>query len=204
MRPGDDAVTARIDIDAPEVDMDYGQRLLYGGKLFTGEAGRPTRSWRLDTWLAAGDLPDVFRRFQRWAVSDPKDIGLQTEDVLTNGERRDRADSVHFQVNPRAAGNGALMRAATSAVYFARQRREASMDAGRRLSALPHGDPAAWEGTAVLHAVWRSWGNSPRRAVRCAGFGDMRLRRAGRPRQRLRPAQKAGRGPCGAMTSITS
>ncbi|WP_039941612.1 toxin-antitoxin system YwqK family antitoxin [Streptomyces himastatinicus] len=27
----------RIDIDDPEVDMDYGQRLLYQGELFTGE-----------------------------------------------------------------------------------------------------------------------------------------------------------------------
>jgi hypothetical protein len=28
------AVTTRIDIDDPEVDMDYGQRLLYRGELF--------------------------------------------------------------------------------------------------------------------------------------------------------------------------
>jgi ADP-ribosylglycohydrolase len=53
------------------------------------------------------DLPDVFRRFQQWAVSGPKDIGLQTEDVLTNGEPWDRAAAVHFRINLRAAGNGA-------------------------------------------------------------------------------------------------
>jgi ADP-ribosylglycohydrolase len=29
------------------------------------------------------------------------------------------------------------------------------MDAARRLSALTHGDPAAWEGTAVLHELVR-------------------------------------------------
>ncbi|MER7399616.1 hypothetical protein ABT381_29365 [Streptomyces sp. NPDC000151] len=28
----------RIDIDDPDVDMDHGQRLLYRGELFTGEA----------------------------------------------------------------------------------------------------------------------------------------------------------------------
>jgi ADP-ribosylglycohydrolase len=102
------------------------------------------------------DLPDVFRRFQQWAVSGPKDIGLQTEDVLTNGEPWDRAAAVHFRINLRAAGNGALMRAATSAVYFARRGREATMDAGRRLSALTHGDPAAWEGTALFHELVRT------------------------------------------------
>ncbi|GHE85873.1 hypothetical protein GCM10014715_47760 [Streptomyces spiralis] len=65
------------------------------------------------------DLPDVFARFQRWAAAEPKDIGLQTEDVLTNGMPWDLAAAVHFQVNHRAAGNGSLMRASTSAVYFA-------------------------------------------------------------------------------------
>ncbi|MET7932016.1 ADP-ribosylglycohydrolase family protein, partial [Streptomyces sp. NPDC005349] len=65
------------------------------------------------------DLPDIFARFQRWAASEPKDIGLQTEDVLTNGMPWDLAAAIHFQVNQRAAGNGSLMRASTSAVYFA-------------------------------------------------------------------------------------
>ncbi|EKX63374.1 ADP-ribosylglycohydrolase family protein [Streptomyces ipomoeae] len=101
------------------------------------------------------DLPDIFERFQWWAGSGPKDIGLQTEDVLSNGEPWDRAAALHFQVNLRAAGNGALMRAATSAVYFAPYGREVTMDAGRRLSALTHGDPAAWEGTAVFHELVR-------------------------------------------------
>ncbi|WP_329134512.1 ADP-ribosylglycohydrolase family protein [Streptomyces sp. NBC_01476] len=101
------------------------------------------------------DLPDVFARFRRWAAADPKDIGLQTEDVLTNGLPWDRAAEAHFRTNHRAAGNGALMRAATSAVYFAGQGRAATMEAGRRLSALTHGDPAAWEGTAIFHELLR-------------------------------------------------
>ncbi|MEF9904267.1 ADP-ribosylglycohydrolase family protein [Streptomyces sp. P9-A2] len=101
------------------------------------------------------DLPDVFRRFQRWAAADPKDIGLQTEAVLSSGDPWDMAAALHFQTNRRAAGNGALMRASPSAVYFARLGREATMDAARRLAALTHGDRAAWEGTAVFHELVR-------------------------------------------------
>ncbi|MFI2432577.1 ADP-ribosylglycohydrolase family protein [Streptomyces sp. NPDC018693] len=101
------------------------------------------------------DLPDVFARFRRWAAADPKDIGLQTEAVLGSGDPWDTAAALHFQVSQRAAGNGALMRAATSAVYFAGEGRAATMDAARRLSALTHGDRAAWEGTAALHELLR-------------------------------------------------
>ncbi|MFC8372126.1 ADP-ribosylglycohydrolase family protein [Streptomyces sp. NPDC057239] len=101
------------------------------------------------------DLPDVFRRFRRWAAADPKDIGLQTEAVLTSGDPWDLAAALHFQTSQRAAGNGALMRAAPSAVYFAPLGRATTMDAARRLSALTHGDRAAWEGTAVLHELIR-------------------------------------------------
>ncbi|MFE2966033.1 ADP-ribosylglycohydrolase family protein [Streptomyces sp. NPDC059340] len=101
------------------------------------------------------ELPDIFRRFQRWAAADPKDIGLQTEAVLTSGDPWNLAAALHFQVSQRAAGNGALMRAATSAVYFARQGRDTTMEAGRRIAALTHGDRAAWEGTAIFHELIR-------------------------------------------------
>jgi ADP-ribosylglycohydrolase len=101
------------------------------------------------------ELPDVFRRFQRWAAAEPKDIGLQTEAVLSSGDPWDIAAALHFQVNQRAAGNGALMRAAPSAVHFAPHGREVTMDAARRLAALTHGDRAAWEGTAVFHELVR-------------------------------------------------
>ncbi|MFJ2808596.1 ADP-ribosylglycohydrolase family protein [Kitasatospora sp. NPDC087271] len=101
------------------------------------------------------DLPDIFDRFQRWAASEPKDIGLQTEDVLTNGMPWDLAAAIHFQVNLRAAGNGSLMRASTSAVHFARAGQAATMDAARRIAALTHGDRAAWEGTAIFHELIR-------------------------------------------------
>ncbi|CAL9555562.1 ADP-ribosylarginine hydrolase Tri1 [Streptomyces sp. enrichment culture] len=101
------------------------------------------------------DLPDVFRRFQRWAAAEPKDIGLQTEAVLGSGDPWDTAAALHFQTNRRAAGNGALMRAATSGVHFAGRGRDATMDAARRLAALTHGDRAAWEGTAIFHELLR-------------------------------------------------
>ncbi|MEU1532720.1 ADP-ribosylglycohydrolase family protein [Streptomyces fagopyri] len=101
------------------------------------------------------ELPDVFRRFQRWAAAEPKDIGLQTEAVLGSGDPWDLAAGLHFQISQRAAGNGALMRAATSAVYFARQGSDATMEAARRIAALTHGDRAAWEGTAVFHELVR-------------------------------------------------
>ncbi|MEV7358322.1 ADP-ribosylglycohydrolase family protein [Kitasatospora sp. NPDC091276] len=101
------------------------------------------------------DLSDIFDRFQRWAASEPKDIGLQTEDVLTNGMPWDLAAAIHFQVNLRAAGNGSLMRASTSAVHFARAGQAATMDAARRIAALTHGDRAAWEGTAIFHELIR-------------------------------------------------
>ncbi|WP_427922090.1 ADP-ribosylglycohydrolase family protein [Streptomyces sp. cg40] len=100
-------------------------------------------------------LPDMFRRFRRWAAADPKDIGLQTEAVLSSGDPWDLAAALHFQSSQRGAGNGALMRAAPSSVYFARAGRDATMDAARRISALTHGDRAAWEGTAVLHELAR-------------------------------------------------
>ncbi|MFI0897200.1 ADP-ribosylglycohydrolase family protein [Streptomyces sp. NPDC020983] len=101
------------------------------------------------------DLPDIFARFQRWAAAEPKDIGLQTEDVLGNGKPWDAAAAAHFASNHRAAGNGALMRATTSAVYFARRGRHVTMGAAREISALTHGDPAAWEGTAIFHDLVR-------------------------------------------------
>lgn len=130
-----------------------------GGGWDPGEATDDTQMAVLvgESLLECGglELQDIFRRFQRWAAGEPKDIGLQTEDVLTNGEPWDVAAALHFQLNGRAAGNGSLMRAATSAVYFAGAGHEGTMDAARRIAALTHGDRAAWEGTAVLHALVR-------------------------------------------------
>ncbi|MET9699530.1 ADP-ribosylglycohydrolase family protein [Streptomyces sp. NPDC006529] len=137
-----------------------GGEMCGGGGWEPGEATDDTQMAVLvgESLLEHGGLrlPDVFDRFQRWAAGEPKDIGLQTEDVLTNGEPWDLAAALHFQINARAAGNGSLMRASTSAVYFAAAGRTATMDAGRRIAALTHGDAAAWEGTAVLHELVRT------------------------------------------------
>ncbi|MFI7237836.1 ADP-ribosylglycohydrolase family protein [Streptomyces cyaneofuscatus] len=142
-----------------------------GGGWDPGEATDDTQMAVLvgESLLERGglDLPDVFDRFRRWAAGEPKDIGLQTEDVLTNGEPWDLAAGLHFQLNGRAAGNGSLMRATTSAVYFAPAGRTATMEAARRIAALTHGDRAAWEGTAVFHELVRVAlaGNDPLAAV---------------------------------------
>lgn len=130
-----------------------------GGGWDPGEATDDTQMAVLvgESLLERGGLEpaDVFHRFRRWAAADPKDIGLQTEAVLSSGDPWDTAAALHFQTSGRAAGNGSLMRASTSAVYFAPQGRKATMDAARRLAALTHGDRAAWEGTAVFHELVR-------------------------------------------------
>lgn len=136
-----------------------GAEMCGGGGWDRGEATDDTQMTVhvADSLLAhAGlDLPDIFGRFQRWAAADPKDIGLQTEDVLTSGQPWDVAAQLHFQVNTRAAGNGSLMRATTAALFFARDGSAATMDAARRIAALTHGDRAAWEGTALFHELLR-------------------------------------------------
>jgi ADP-ribosylglycohydrolase len=130
-----------------------------GGGWDPGEATDDTQMAVLvaDSLLERGGLDpsDIFERFQRWAAGEPKDIGLQTEAVLTSGDPWDSAAGLHFWITGHAAGNGSLMRASTSAVYFAPAGREATMDAARRIAALTHGDRAAWEGTAVFHELIR-------------------------------------------------
>ncbi|MBV1938561.1 ADP-ribosylglycohydrolase family protein [Streptomyces sp. BV286] len=136
-----------------------GGEMCGGGGWEPGEATDDTQMAVLvgESLLERGELelPDVFARFRRWATAEPKDIGLQTEAVLFSGNPWDLAASLHSQVSQRAAGNGALMRAATSSVYFAPYGRAVTMDAARRLAALTHGDRAAWEGTAIFHELIR-------------------------------------------------
>ncbi|MEV0144957.1 MULTISPECIES: ADP-ribosylglycohydrolase family protein [unclassified Nonomuraea] len=136
-----------------------------GGEMSGGggwDAGEATDDTQMAVHVAESllehgglDLPDIFARFQRWAADEPKDIGLQTEDVLTRGLPWDQAAAAHYRSSNRAAGNGALMRATPSAVYFARDGRQATMDAARHIAAVTHGDPAAWEGSAIFHDLIR-------------------------------------------------
>jgi ADP-ribosylglycohydrolase len=136
-----------------------GGEMCGGGGWDPGEATDDTQMAVLvgESLLEYGrlELPDIFSRFRRWSASDPKDIGLQTEAVLSSGDTWDLAAALHYQTSQRAAGNGALMRATTSAVHFAAVGRNATMDAARRIAALTHGDRAAWEGTAVFHELVR-------------------------------------------------
>lgn len=136
-----------------------GEEMCGGMSWEPGEATDDTQMAVLvaDSLLARGglDLPDMFERFRLWAASEPKDIGLQTEAVLTDDAPWDLAAALYFQTAGRAAGNGSLMRATTGAVYFARDGQSATMGAARRIAALTHGDRAAWEGTAVYHELIR-------------------------------------------------
>ncbi|MFI6291238.1 ADP-ribosylglycohydrolase family protein [Nonomuraea sp. NPDC050790] len=137
----------------------HGDEMRAGGGWETGEATDDTQMAVLvaASLLERGglDLPDVFGRFQRWAQAEPKDIGIQTEEVLNSGDPWNLAAARHFQNSGRAAGNGSLMRASTSAVYFASGGRRTTMEAARRIAALTHGDRAAWEGTAIFHDLVR-------------------------------------------------
>src|SRR5436190_15191272 len=89
-----------------------GGEMCGGGGWDPGEATDDTQMAVLvaESLLEHGglELPDVFDRFRRWAAADPKDIGLQTEAVLSSGDSWDLAAALHFQTSQRAAGNGAL------------------------------------------------------------------------------------------------
>ncbi|RFU21244.1 hypothetical protein D0Z06_12005 [Geodermatophilus marinus] len=67
----------------------------------------------------------------------------------------DEADVVDRLRARHAAGTGSLVRTTPAAVRFAREGREATVDAARRLSALTSADPSAGEGCAVLHELLR-------------------------------------------------
>ncbi|MFH9350782.1 ADP-ribosylglycohydrolase family protein [Kitasatospora sp. NPDC017646] len=62
---------------------------LVAGGWELGEATDDTRTGVLvaESLIERGelDLPDIFDRFRHWAASDPKVIGIQTEEVLTSG-----------------------------------------------------------------------------------------------------------------------
>ncbi|CAM5344351.1 hypothetical protein SAVIM338S_01107 [Streptomyces avidinii] len=82
-----------------------GAEMLGGGGWEPGEATDDTQMAVLvgESLLERGglELPDVFDRFRRWAAADPKDIGLQTEDVLTNGEPWDLGRLFRILPGPR-------------------------------------------------------------------------------------------------------
>ncbi len=99
------------------------------------------------------DGADLFERFRVWAV-DANDVGIQTRSVLSSTLPWDEAAADHYRRNPdRGAGNGSLMRATPTAVYFARQPADVTIAAARETSQVTHGDPAAGWGTALYHLM---------------------------------------------------
>ncbi|MFJ6988425.1 ADP-ribosylglycohydrolase family protein [Streptomyces sp. NPDC091389] len=103
----------------------------------------------------ARDPADVLDPVPRGAAAAPHAKGHPTPVGHTPRLPWDRAADAHYRTNLRAAGNGSLMRATPSAVHFAPAGRAATRDAARRIAALTHGDPAAWEGTALFHDLVR-------------------------------------------------
>jgi ADP-ribosyl-[dinitrogen reductase] hydrolase len=133
-----------------------------GGGALDREPGEFTDDTQMALLLASSlvergglDEADVFARFQRWARADPVDIGKQTRAVLGSGRPWDVAAAEHAARSGHAAGNGSLMRTTPAAIRFARDGRQATADAARRISALTHGDRATGEGCVVFHELVR-------------------------------------------------
>ena len=109
------------------------------------------------------DGTDLFRRFKVWA-DDAQDVGNQTRAVLGSRLGSNEAALDYFRRNPHnSAGNGALMRATPTAVYFADASEAESIEAAHQTSLVTHGDPAAGWGTALFHVMIRAalHGNDP-------------------------------------------
>ncbi len=99
------------------------------------------------------DGAHLFERFRVWART-ADDVGIQTRATLGSHLPWDQAAAAYFVRHPMgSAGNGGLMRATPSAVYFAQHDLDASMHAARELAATTHGDPAAQWGAALHHAM---------------------------------------------------
>jgi ADP-ribosyl-[dinitrogen reductase] hydrolase len=99
------------------------------------------------------DEADIFDRFGAWLAGGPKDVGIQTRQVLGSGDSWDVAARRHFESGARAAGNGSIMRTLPAAIFFSRLGADSSADAARRISDLTHGDPAAGDGCAIYHRM---------------------------------------------------
>jgi ADP-ribosylglycohydrolase/rhodanese-related sulfurtransferase len=159
-----------------------------------------------DACLRGADLLDAtLRRFQEWHDAGPPDVGIATRGALLISRRHGLAGGLHQweQSGYTSAGNGALMRAASSVV--AGSRGEALRTEAIELAALTHPDPrsvgACWLLVCVLESLLD--GADPADAWRSAldAFGRVRLdeslgarfgaERAGPVRERLPEARAA-------------
>lgn len=181
-----------------------GDEMCGGGGWDPGEATDDTQMAVLvgESLLERGglDLPDIFARFQRWAASDPKDIGLQTEDVLTNGMPWDLAAASHrscqllpekvasqvriarapvsryqrvLTLAPRYGGSWSAASTSSADLHVIGHRVPAGR-AGNRARACSRGPPAAW-GTGS-----RSPGPATGVPVRCRTRAVTKILRTGR------------------------
>lgn len=138
------------------------QTEMIGGGTFAWEPAEWTDDTQMAMCVAASllatdtlDLADIWRRFRCWYDAHPPDVGNSTAAVLGSGLPWQDAAADHYRRTGRATGNGGLMRTTPAAIRFARDGTDATMDAGRRLTLLTHGDPAAGEGSAILHELIR-------------------------------------------------
>ncbi len=102
------------------------------------------------------DADDQLHRFRAWGRV-ASDVGNLTREVLANGLLADAAamDVLRRRDGRHTAGNGSIMRAAPGAVRFAALGRDATMEAGRRLSAVTHADPLCQWAVAIQHEIVR-------------------------------------------------
>jgi ADP-ribosyl-[dinitrogen reductase] hydrolase len=107
-----------------------------------------------ESLLAQGgfDRKDLFARFRAWAER-ASDVGLQTDSVLSSGDALGGAEAYYGAHPDRSAGNGGLMRATPSAVFYAGRPRSDSIAAACELAGVTHGDPAAQWGAALHHGL---------------------------------------------------
>lgn len=108
-------------------------------------------------------LDAIATGFAKWYASGPRDVGIQTAEVLRRAGRdatastmASAAASVHRK-SGRSAGNGSLMRTAPVALAHLDDPRTL-VEAAMAVSALTHHDPLAGEGAAlwclmIRHAV---------------------------------------------------
>ncbi|MCW2678576.1 MAG: putative ADP-ribosyl glycohydrolase family protein [Modestobacter sp.] len=102
-----------------------------------------------------GEFTDDTQMALLLATSLVEHGGLDEADVFDRFRPWHTAAGEHSGHSGHAAGNGSLMRTAPAAIRFAREGRQATVDAARRISALTHGDPATGEACAVFHELVR-------------------------------------------------
>lgn len=124
-------------------------------------------SYPISLIAARGDdllehIPELIGAWRDWLAQGPRDVGVQTRNVLSglnsDSEEEARSTSVKFLARTgRAAGNGALMRTAPVALAYL-QDINAMSTAARRVAQLTHFEDDAWQScvlwcASIRHAI---------------------------------------------------